>query len=148
MHPVFTTGISIKELTLEPYWRIRFSGPIDDLDRIFNQVIQITDLRYGKTDRNASVTAPGIEYYRPMEGTPTGAESETRQRPDIPDMTLCIRPDEELLQSILKIIYQYHSYYEPPIHVEPVLRSATRGIDDSNNPHRWWNRDGDWKQSS
>ncbi len=103
------------------------------------------DFPYGKTDHNASVSAPGLEYYRPLADTPTGAESATRKRPEIAEMSLAIEPNENLLKSLIEIIYQFHSYYEPPVSVEPILRSATRGLDDSENPHRWWNTGGDWK---
>jgi len=38
-----------------------------------------------------------------------------------------------------------HSYYEPVITVTEVLRSQCNGLDDKKNPHRWWNKQGDWK---
>lgn len=150
MHPalaIFESGCSIPALAMTPYWRIRVNGPHGDLDRIFAELIKVHDFPYGKTDHNATVSAPGFEYYRPMADTPTGAETETRKRPDIVEMSFTIEPDEALLKTLLEIIYQFHSYYEPPISVEPILRSATRGLDDSDNPHRWWNNAGDWKKS-
>lgn len=149
MHPalaLFESGFSIPSLSMTPYWRVRFNGELEDLDRIFIELIKVHDFPYGKTDQNASVSAPGLEYYRPMADTPTGAETETRKRPDILEMSFAIEPDETLLKELLEIIYQFHSYYEPPITVEPILRSATRGLDDSDNPHRWWNTKGDWKK--
>ena len=144
---IFETGLSIPALDLQPFWCVRFCGPLEDVDRIFDELIKVHDFPYGKTDQNASVSAPGLEYYRPMADAPTGAESETRKRPDIVEMRFAIPPDEALLKSLLEIIYEYHSYYEPPISVEPILRSATTGLNDSRNPHRWWNKDGDWKKS-
>lgn len=145
---LFETGLSIPALSMKPYWRVRISGPHDDLDRIFSHMIKVHDFPYGKTDHNASVSAEGLEYYRPMADTPTGAETETRKRPHIVEMSVSIEPNQELLEKLLEIIYQFHSYYEPPISVEPILRSATRGLDDSDNPNRWWNKGGDWKKSS
>jgi hypothetical protein len=103
-------------------------------------------LVYGKTDQNAFRASSGSEYYRPMEGTPTGAETETRKRPGITEMNLAIPTDQALLEKIMEVIYDKHSYYEPPISVEPILRSETRGLDDSKNPNRWWNKGGDWKK--
>ena len=61
-------------------------------------------------------------------------------------MSLMIPPEQAQLEAIIEVLYEYHSYYEPPISVEPILRSETRGLDDSDNPHRWWNQDGDWKR--
>ncbi len=89
--------------------------------------------------------SPGFEYYRPLEGTPTGAEKETRKRPGVKQMYVVIPQDRDQLSAVIEAIYAVHSYYEPPIYVEPLLRSETKGIDDSDNPHRWWNKRGDWK---
>lgn len=142
---IFSTGCAIPAIKMIPYWRIRFLAPEDEIDRLFDEIIKIAPLIYGKTDRNAIRAAPCHEYYRPMDGTPTGAEEATRKRPGIVEMSLSIPPDRQQLERIIDTIFQYHSYYEPPISVEPILRSETRGLDDSANPNRWWNRDGDWK---
>ena len=53
--------------------------------------------------------------------------------------------DESVLDAVIEAIYEVHSYYEPVIIVQEVLRSLCRGLDDSDNPHRWWNKNGDWK---
>lgn len=143
---IFETGFEIPAIRMMPYWRICFLAPEDEIDAIYDEIIKIAPLLYGKTDRNAIRAAPCHEYYRPLQGTPTGAEEETRKRPGIVEMSMAIPPDQAQLQQIIDVTYQFHSYYEPPITVEPILRSETRGLDDSANPHRWWNRDGDWKK--
>ena len=96
-----------------------------------------------------SVTrAPGgIEYYRPREGTPTGAEKDTRHRPDVDEMRFFLPQDPDTLRAVIEAIYAVHSYYEPVITVSEVLRSQCKGLDDSDNPHRWWNTAGDCKAS-
>ena len=142
---LFNQGFEIPAIRMSPYWRIRFSAPAAEIDALFDAIVKVAPLVYGKTDRNAIRAAPGHEYYRPMEGTPTGAEDDTRKRPGIVEMSMMIPPDQAQLEQIIEVIYQNHSYYEPPISVEPILRSETRGLDDSQNPQRWWNRDGDWK---
>ena len=144
-HEIFNSGFETPAIRMQPYWRIRFSAPADEIDVLFDEIIKVAPLVYGKTDRNAIRAAPGHEYYRPLEGTPTGAESDTRKRPGIVEMVMMIPPDQAQLEQIIEMIYQHHSYYEPPISVEPILRSETRGLDDSQNPNRWWNRGGDWK---
>lgn len=144
-HDIFSTGLDIPAIRMIPYWRIRFLAPQEEVDGLFDEIIKIAPLVYGKTDRNAIRAAPCYEYYRPMEGAPTGAEEETRKRPGIVEMSLSIPTDQQQLENIIDVIYQFHSYYEPPISVEPILRSETRGLDDSENPNRWWNRGGDWK---
>lgn len=142
---IFSTGFEIPAIRMIPYWRIRFLAPEAEIDQLFDEIIKVAPLVYGKTDRNAIRAAPCYEYYRPMEGTPTGAEEETRKRPGIVEMSISIPPDQAQLEKIIDVIYQFHSYYEPPISVEPMLRSETRGLDDSDNPNRWWNKGGDWK---
>jgi hypothetical protein len=142
---LFNSGFEIDSIRMMPYWRIRFSAPADEIDALFDEIIKVAPLVYGKTDRNAIRAAPGHEYYRPLAGTPTGVESDTRKRPGIVEMAMMIPPEQAQLEQIIEAIYQYHSYYEPPITVEPILRSETRGLDDSQNPNRWWNKGGDWK---
>ncbi|MEM7561527.1 MAG: hypothetical protein AAF353_00615 [Pseudomonadota bacterium] len=142
---IFETGFETEAITMVPYWQISFKGPEDDLDRIFDEVIKIDPLIYGRTDRSAFRSAEGYEYYRPLDGTPTGAEDDTRKRPGVMNMTITIAPDRAVLSKIIEAIYTFHSYYEAPISVLPVLRSRTNGLDDSENPHRWWNTKGDWK---
>lgn len=142
---IFSRGFEIPSIRMLPYWRVRFMAPAAEIDALFEEIIKIAPLVYGKTDRNAIRHAPCHEYYRPMEGTPTGAESETRKRPDIVEMSIEIPPDQNQLEQIIEVLYQCHSYYEPPISVEPMLRSETRGLDDADNPNRWWNKGDDWK---
>ncbi len=144
-HSIFETGFDTESLKLKPYWRVRFMAPDDEVDDLFDAIIEVAPLVYGKTDRNAIRSAPAWEYYRPLSDTPTGAEEETRKRPGVTEMAMLIPPDEEQLDKILDVIYTKHSYYEPPITLEPILRSETIGLDDSDNPNRWWNRGGDWK---
>ena len=145
-HELVDHGFAIPAIRMQPYWRIRFLAPTAEIDGLFDEIIKVAPLIYGKTDRNAIRAAPAQKSYRPLQGTPTGAESETRKRPGIVEMSLLIPPEQAQLEVIIEVIYQNHSYYEPPITVEPVLRSETRGLDDSDNPNRWWNRDGDWKR--
>ena len=146
-HNLIDNGFEIPAIRMQPYWRIRLLAPAAEIDALYDEIIKVAPLVYGKTDRNAICAAPAQEYYRPLEGTPTGAESETRKRPGIVEMSMLIPPDQAQLEAIIEVIYENHSYYEPPITVEAVLRSETRGLDDSTNPNRWWNKDGDWKQN-
>ena len=139
-------GFETPSLKLVPHWKVTFIAPTEDVDRIFEQIIKVTPLIHGKTDQNAYLLSPGHEYYRPLEGTPTGAEEETRKRPGVNQMVVVIPQDRTTLEKVIESIYAVHSYYEPVIHVEQLLRSETKGIDDSDNPHRWWNKQGDWKK--
>lgn len=141
LHTAFDT-IPIK---MEPMWLITFQAPVADIDRIFEAVCAVAPLNHGKTDMNGYRAPSGDEYYRPKEGTPTGAEDDVRKRPGVDEMRFFLPRDEAQLTAVIEAIYEVHAYYEPVITVQDVLRSATKGLDDSKNPHRWWNKDGDWK---
>lgn len=144
---IFESGFETNAIKMLPYWRVRFMAPDEDIDRLFDAIIKVAPLVYGKTDRNAIRSASAVEYYRPLEGTPTGAEEDTRKRPGVTEMAVMIPPEKNQLRKIIDVIYQNHSYYEPPITVEPILRSETTGLDDSDNPNRWWNKQGDWNKT-
>ena len=137
-----------RAILMEPSWKVTFQAPEEDVDRIFEHITQFVPLEHGKTDRNAYRSANGHEYYRPREGTPTGAEEMVRKRPAVAELSLFIPRDGTQLDQVIEAIYAVHSYYEPVIVVEEVLRSRCKGLDDSQNPHRWWNKGGDWKKQA
>lgn len=143
---ILQSGFDTKPIEMQPMWLVMFQAPEEDVDRIFEAIVEVAPLRQGNTDRNGYRAPSGIEYYRPREGTPTGAEEDTRRRPDVDEMRFFVPRDPDLLNAVIEAIYAVHSYYEPVITVTEVLRSQCKGLDDSDNPHRWWNRSGDWKQ--
>ena len=67
---IFNSGFETRAISMRPYWRIHFSAPADEIDVLFDEIIKVAPLVYGKTDRNAIRAAPGHEYYRPLVGTP------------------------------------------------------------------------------
>ena len=142
---ILRRGFDTRPIEMQPLWLVMFQAPGEDVDRIFEAVTAVAPLVQGKTDRNGYRAPGGLEYYRPREGTPTGAEEETRKRPGVDEMRFFIPRDEALLKAVIEAIYEVHSYYEPVITVTEVLRSQCKGLDDSDNPHRWWNKEGDWK---
>jgi len=142
---IMLDGFDTRPMRLEPGWLLAFQAPAEDVDRVFERVAQVAPLEHGRTDRNAYRAPGGIEYYRPRAGTPTGAEEAVRRRPGVDEVRLFLPRDPALLDRVVEAIYAVHSYYEPVILVQEVLRSACKGLDDSANPHRWWNTTGDWK---
>ncbi|MEO9896527.1 MAG: hypothetical protein ABJD13_07640 [Paracoccaceae bacterium] len=131
---------------MEPLWLVTFQAPREDVDRVFDEIVKSVPLVHGKTDSNAYRAPGGLEYYRPLEGTPTGAEDDIRKRPNVDELRFFIPRDTGILDQVIEAIYVVHSYYEPVITVQDILRSTCKGLDDKANPHRWWNKDGDWKQ--
>ena len=140
------TGFDTNPIHMEPMWRVAYQAPAEDVDRVFEAIAAIVPLVHGKTDHNGYRACGGVEYYRPLAGTPTGAEEDTRQRPGVDEMHLFVPRDPEMLRALIEAIYAVHSYYEPVITVCDVLRRRGKGLDDTENPHRWWNKDGDWKK--
>lgn len=142
---ILKEGFDTRPIEMQPMWLIMFQAPAEDVDRIFEAIAEVTPLPLGKTDRNGYRAPAGIEYYRPREGTPTGAEDETRHRPGVDEMRFYLPRETETLNAVIEAIYEVHSYYELVIAVTEVLRSQCKGLDDKENPHRWWNKQGDWK---
>ena len=142
---IIRSGFDTRPIKMQPMWLIMFQAPCEDVDRIFDAITEVAPLAQGKTDRNGYRAPGGQEYYRPREGTPTGAEEEIRKRPNVDEMRFFIPRDEQMLNAVIEAVYEVHSYYEPVITVTEVLRSECNGLDDKDNPHRWWNKDGDWK---
>jgi len=143
---ILQQGFDTRPIEMQPMWLVMFQAPKEDVDRIFDAITEVAPLKQGNTDKNGYRAPAGIEYYRPREGTPTGPEDATRHRPDVDEMRFFVPRDNDMLKTVIEVIYEVHSYYEPVITVTEVLRSQCKGLDDKDNPHRWWNKDGDWKK--
>lgn len=131
---------------MEKMYLVSFQAPVEDVDRIMSAVVEVAPLRMGNYDSNAWQSAGGIERYRPLEGAAAGAESDLRKRPDVVEVTFELPIDEALVREVVERIFQVHSYQEPVIRLRSTLVSRSKGLDDSGNPHRWWNTTGDWKK--
>ena len=133
---------------MEAMLLLRFLAPPEDVERILAAVCALAPLTIGKYDSNAYQTAGGIERYRPLEGAAAGPETEVRKRPGVVEVSFQLPAEPDLLERVVEAIFQVHCYQEPTISVENVLVSRSKGLDDSDNPHRWWNTTGDWKQKT
>ncbi len=142
---IIQDGFDTRPIEMQPMWLLMFQAPEEDVERIFEAVTQVAPLVQGNTDSNGYRAPGGFEYYRPREGTPTGAEDEVCKRPRVDELRFFLPRDSEMLDAVIEAIYEVHSYYEPVITVTEVLRSQCKGLDDKDNPHRWWNKNGDWK---
>lgn len=143
---IIQTGFDTHPIEMQPMWLVVFQAPEEDVDRLFDAITKVAPLAHGKTDKNGYRASAGTEYYRPREGTPTGAEDGIRHRPNVDEMRFFIPRQSDMLNAVIEAIYKVHSYYEPVITVSEVLRSQCKGLNDKDNPHRWWNKQGDWKK--
>lgn len=106
---ILQEGFDTRPIEMQPLWLVMFQAPEEDVDRIFDEVCKVTQLEQGKTDRNGYRAPAGTEYYRPREGTPTGAEEDTRHRPGVDEMRFFIPRETELLKAVIEAIYEVHS---------------------------------------
>lgn len=130
---------------MEALWLVQFQAPPEDVGRIMSSVAQVASLTIGNYDCCAFQSAGGVEHYRPGEGAAVGAEEGVRHRPDVVEVSFQIAREPALLDQTIEAIFAVHSYEEPTIIVHEILASRSKSIDDRNNPHRWWNKGGDWK---
>ena len=138
-----------KSVRMERLLEVSVFAPEEDVDRIMEHVCRITPLPQGdKYDSNAYQSAAGIERYRPLEGAAAGPETAVRKRPGVVAVSFELPDDQALLAQVVETVFQVHSYQEPVIKVRPILVSRSKGLDDSDNPYRWWNTTGDWKAPS
>jgi hypothetical protein len=140
-------GFETKSLRMEPLLLVSVQAPEEDVARIMTQVTRLAPLAIGRYDSNVFQSAAGIEHYRPLEGAAAGAESEVRRRPGILELSFQMPQDQALLGRVIEAVFQTHSYQEPVIVVREVLASRSKGLDDKENPNRWWNASGDWKKN-
>jgi len=141
-------GFETTSVRMEAMLELRFLAPPEDVERVMAAVTALTPLTIGKYDHNAYQSASGIERYRPLEGAAAGPEKDVRQRPGMVEVRFQLPKDPGLLERVIEAIFQVHSYQEPTITVGEVLVSRSKGLDDSKNPHRWWNTTGDWKKAA
>ena len=140
-------GFETNSVRMERLLTVSVFAPEEDADRIMAHVSEIVPLTQGeKYDSNAYQSAPGVERYRPLEGAAAGPETEVRKRPGVVELSFEMPDDQDLLEQVVEAVFQVHSYQEPVIKVQPALVSRSKGLDDSHNPHRWWNTTGDWKK--
>ncbi|WP_448149694.1 hypothetical protein [Labrys miyagiensis] len=140
-------GFETRSVRMERLCLLTLQAPAEDLDRIMAAVLAITPLAMGSYDSNAYQSAAGVEWYHPLEGAAAGAEQAIRKRPGVGEFVFELPDDQALIERVVEAIFQVHSYQEPVIRLQSILGSRSRGLDDSANPHRWWNTTGDWKKT-
>ena len=125
---------------------IEVGAPLADVERIMAAVVTVDPLAVGANyDSVAFQTGPGVERYRLREGAVAGIEEAVRHRSGPVVLYFEIEGDGRVLAEVIEAIFQVHSYQQPTIRVSHCLSARSKGLDDSANPHRWWNTTGDWK---
>ena len=60
-----------KSGTFIPIWTLEIQTVIEDVDKILDAIMEVHPLSYGRYQRNASISAVGMETAQPEEGSTT-----------------------------------------------------------------------------
>lgn len=123
---------------LERAYLVTVHVPSTDADQVLAAAVAAVGLDYGKYDHVAYLDTPGLEQFRPREGSKAGAQSAAGRTPTT-KVSFSVARDSTVLKKALDAIYGAHSYEEPVIYISEVWRSRATNPDDE-NPNRWWNR--------
>ncbi len=130
--------------TLEPAWTVEIQTIPADVDRLLDAIVEVHPLDYGRYERNASVTATGLETARPKPGSTTDTHEgaftpgDTETFPMV-ELKISLPRDLEVLQRVMAAVMHVHHYEEPVIFVREAWVSRAAYDPNSDNPNRWWN---------
>ena len=131
---------------LEPVWTIEIQTVPVDIDRILDAIVEVHPLRYGRYERNASITAKGVETARPMADSTTATHradagfevGDTESYPMV-EVKVSVPRDLDVLRRVMDAVLHVHHYEEPVIFVREAWASRASYDPESANPNRWWN---------
>lgn len=139
------SNFDTKSVRMEPMVLLNLQAPAGDVDRIMEAVVKVVPLTMGNYDSNAYQTGEGIERHRPLEGVAADPDADLRKRPRLVEVSFELPDDQRVIEQVIEVIFQTHSYQEPVIRVQNIWASRTKSLGASKNPNRWWNA-GDWKK--
>lgn len=130
--------------TFVPIWTLEIQTPRADVDKILDAVMVVNPLLYGRYERNASVSAEGMETAQPMANSTTTTHVEgfgigqTETYPMVV-LTIHLERDTDMLARVMDVIHDMHHYEEPVILLREDWASRAAYNPDNDNPNRWWN---------
>lgn len=130
--------------TLVPVWRLEIQTRPDDADKILDAIAQVDPLKYGRYQRNATVSAVGAETVQPEENSTTtthvaGFEAGGTETYPMVQLFISVERDIAVLENVMDAVIAAHHYEEPVIYVRDEWASRSAYDPDSSNPNRWWN---------
>jgi hypothetical protein len=132
--------IAADSFRLERVYVVTVHIPNPEVEKVLESVTAAVPLDYGFYDQVAYLDAPGLEQYRPREGSKGGVQEKAGRSPTT-KVSFSIPRNTQSLAKVLAAIRHVHSYEEPVIYVHEAWRSRTTDRDEG-NPNRWWNRKG------
>jgi hypothetical protein len=131
-------GIVGETYRVEPAYYVECHVPNAEVDKVLNAVAEAVKLEYGKYDQVAFIDAPGLEQFRPLEGSKAGQQESAGREPTT-NVSFSVPRNLKVLKTALDAIHKVHSYEEPVVYIHEVWRTRHTGGDDR-NPEKWWNR--------
>ena len=128
----------------DPVWTLEIQTVIDDVDLILDAVMEVHPLRYGKYERNASITAVGMETSQPPAGSTTAThlddfEPGSTETYPVVELKISVERDATVLGEVMDAVLHVHRYEEPVILLREDWASRAPYDPNNDNPHRWWN---------
>jgi hypothetical protein len=127
-----------KTYRLERMYLVSVHVPSGSVNKVLQSLAAAVGLESGKYDQVAFIDAEGLEQFRPLAGSKSGAVESAETDPS-KVVTVSLIHDATVLHKALDAIYQVHPYEEPVIYVTEGWRSRSTSADES-NPNRWWNQ--------
>ena len=129
---------------LVPVWTLEIQTVSEDTDKILDAVMEVHPLRFGRYQRTASISAPGMETAQPEPGSTTtthveGFEAGATETYPMVELKISIERDAAVLEKVMDAILFVHHYEEPVIFVREDWASRADYDPGSDNPNRWWN---------
>ena len=129
---------------LEAVYTLEIQTVPEDVDRILDAVMAVHPLKFGRYQRNASVSAVGQETSQPEPNSTTtthvaGYEAGETETYPMVELKISIERDVKILEQVMDAILYVHHYEEPVIFVREDWVSHAAYDPNSDNPHRWWN---------
>ncbi|MBG6177499.1 hypothetical protein IWQ55_005353 [Labrenzia sp. EL_208] len=133
-----------KSGTFLPVWTLEIQTLPEDTDRILDEVQKVYPMSFGRYQRNASISAVGMETSQPEPGSTTtkhvdGFEAGETETYPMVELKISIERDLGILEKVMDAVLHAHHYEEPVIFLREDWASRAAYDPESDNPNRWWN---------
>ncbi len=127
-----------------PVWTIEIQTPIVDVNKILDAVMEVHALSYGRYQRNASISAEGMETSQAEENSTTTTHIKDYQAGQVEtypmvELKVSIERESSVLEKVMDVIHHVHQYEEPVIFLREDWVSRANYNPNNDNPNRWWN---------
>ncbi len=127
-----------------PVWTLEIQTVPPDTDKILDAVMAVHPLSYGRYQRNASISAVGMETAQPQDHSTTSTHLEgfvkgKAETYPMVELKISVERDLQVLAKVMDAILYVHHYEEPVIFLREDWASRADYDPKSHNPNRWWN---------